>query len=254
MAATRPRMGRLRELGSNRGNKRHQGGLGRRFGNPYVGGAGFRERLRHACRHAEMDRLCECGFVEAAGARGVHIGLGAAPREVQHAIEPARDGLDRRRRQRSPGDRAIDDDRAHRQAAAGEHAGKIAGAVGASQIQERGPTFESFADQAREIGDGAIGRRYVGKADAAHRLRAAVTDGEHRQRTQLRKAFVSCNRRRGVGAGDEDRREWSRANLGIVHRLDAQQWGGDDRVAAFAQFRSSPLRVRLGPRHQEPHD
>jgi hypothetical protein len=25
-------------------------------------------------------------------------------------------------------------------------------------------------------------------------------------------------------------------------------------VAAFAQFRSSPLRVRLGPRHQEPHD
>ena len=151
------------------------------------------------------------------------------------------------------GNGAIDHGRAHHKAVGGKIAGEVAGAVGAGKIEERRSGSGPLRDETREVGHFAVGGGHIGEAGRAHRLRAALADRERGQRSQLREAFVLDDGRRRVGAGDQDRRPRSAADLGIFYRLDAQERGDNHLVAAGTECGGGALRIGLGPRHQKPH-
>ena len=52
---------------------------------------------------------------------------------MEHALDPLRHGRDRRRQERASRDTAIHHRPAHRKATTGEHAGEVAGTIGAGE-------------------------------------------------------------------------------------------------------------------------
>ena len=177
---------------------------------------------------------------------------GTAAQE-EDAIDAASESIRHRGGKNRSDNRAIDHDGADDKALPGKTAGEIAGAIGADKIEQRGSAFDALGDQACEVAHVAIGGRHIRKAGTSHRLRAALADREYRECAQLRKAPMASNRRRRVGAGDDDRRKRFGGDLGILDQLDAQERRNDDGVTASPQRRCSPFRVGFGPGHQQPH-
>ena len=149
--------------------------------------------------------------------------------------------------------RPVNHGRPHGEILRGEIAGNVAGAFRTGKIKKRRPLLEPLGGKPRKIVRAAARGDDVGKADVAHRLRAAFADREHRQTFKLGETLMPRNRRRRIGAGDEDRCPRSAAKLHFVHRLDAQERRDDRRVAARAQRGRGAFGVGLRPGHQQTH-
>src|SRR5580704_3016304 len=233
--------------------QRQQGRLGRLRRHAAVGGSSLDQGLGDLCGHAEMDQPFDGMVLQAAGAGGIDVYFRTAEGKMEHALDPLRHGRDRRWKERTRRDGAIQHRPAHRKAATGENAGEVPGTVGAREIKKRGARFEPRSNKRRQIGHVALRRYHIGKAHGAHRLCATVANREYRQRTQLREALMTSDRRRGIRASDQKSHEWSRTDFGVLHRFDAQQRRDQNDVTARAQRRRGPLRVRLWPCDQKPH-
>ncbi len=69
---------------------------------------------------------------------------------------------------------------AHDEILRGKTAGKVAGAIRAGKIEERGPAFDPLGGKPRKVDGVAVGGADVGKARSAHRLRGALADRKYR--------------------------------------------------------------------------
>jgi len=99
---------------------------------------------------------------------------------MQNTIDAAGQGVGRSRRKDRDGSGTVDRGGAYDETLSRKTAGKIAGAIGAGKIEERGPAFDALGHKACKVTRVAIGRRYIDEARSAHRLRGAPADRKYR--------------------------------------------------------------------------
>ena len=188
-------------------------------------------------------------------ARTIKVNFRAAPRKMQHAVEPAsaKRSLHRRGQAGRFGG-AIDHDAADLDAGGRQRAREIAGAILTGEVQNgRGAAAVAGGDQVDEIVDAPIRRRDIAETGRAGGLGRALPNHISRQRQQLSATRMLRDCRHRIGTGQGECHPGAISERHIAERFNLKQWRQQHLGPARAQFCRRPLAIRLRPGDEYAH-